>query len=780
MIAPPAGFEVEADDSRTQVGLVYRNQRIAFSMARFNSAEIEFENPEHILAALPDLRDPELVLQALSRRLPVNSERVCSDTTAALACGFVSAADVAVIFNQSNLEAELFINPRYTYERAPRGGFLPPPTIAPGLITSLSSRSAYDFDRSRLVGNHRMRAIAGRGRFAVRGEAFATTNGSGQFTALYATHSVEDRAWSAGLIPPQSNAGLARSRRMFGVRFGTTLETRLNQRALYATPLDISISRSATVELQRDGQTLDVQNLRAGERMLDTSRLPPGAYQIDLIINEAGTTRRETRFFSTSTRLPPRGSPQWYVELGNAVPLRRPQDGFEDTDPVALAIGGRHRLGANIGISADGFLSHDTSFLEIGGTYLDERMRVHVSALASDQGTLGASVGGNGRLAGWSINGGLRYLDTVAADEALRPAVYAPFQRAFTQANIAATRSRDWGRYGVRGHYRRNDDGRESWYFGPFLDVTLRRADRWRLDLSVQAEQSDVRQSAFLGLRLNRSIGKPGNRETQIDLSTRIDSQFSQTNSRGTKSREAIAEVNAALNQGVSARSHFGLDGGVRNQDGLGVFARGKLTTPWIRGDIEGRHKYQNQTSALLNFSTGLVLGGGGLFFSDSSKDSGLSIHLSGIEEVPISVQVDHQTRLTTRAGESGFIPIQSYALYDVGIQPSTSEDLAYDQSTERLVAYPGNVLHIRRAVQPVLIVVGRLVDGQGLAKTSLTLRTTEILGQTDPDGFFQIDVAIGQTVRATGSGDEICAFSIPSDIEPTAPYIDLGETVCD
>lgn len=437
-------------------------------------------------------------------------------------------------------------------------------------------------------------------------------------------------------------------------------------------------------------------------------------------------------------------------------------------------------MGSNIGISADGFLSHDTSFLEIGGTYLDERMTVHVSALASDQGTLGASVGGNGRLAGWSINGGLRYLNTVAADEARGPALYAPFQRDFTQANIAATRSRDWGRYGVRGHYRRNNDGRESWYFGPFLDVTLRRADRWRLGLNVQAEQSDVRQSAFLGLRLNRSIGKLGNRDPQIDLSTRIDSQFSQTNSRGAKSREAIAEVNAALNQGVSARSRFGLDGGVRNQDGLGVFARGKLTTPWIRGDIEGRRKYQNQTSALLNFSTGLVLGGGGLFFSDSAEESGLSIHLSGTQKVPVSVQVDRQTRLTTRAGEEGYVPIRSYALYDVGIQPSTPDDLAYDQSTERLVAYPGNVLNIRRSIQPVLIVVGRLVDAQGSAKSGLTLRASEVLGQTDSDGFFQIDVAIGQTVRATVSGNEICAFSIPSDVEPTAPYIDLGETVCD
>jgi hypothetical protein len=143
-------------------------------------------------------------------------------------------------------------------------------------------------------------------------------------------------------------------------------------------------------------------------------------------------------------------------------------------------------------------------------------------------------------------------------------------------------------------------------------------------------------------------------------------------------------------------------------------------------------------------------------------------------------VQVDRQTRLTTRAGEEGYVPIRSYALYDVGIQPSTPDDLAYDQSTERLVAYPGNVLNIRRSIQPVLIVVGRLVDAQGSAKSGLTLRASEVLGQTDSDGFFQIDVAIGQTVRATVSGNEICAFSIPSDVEPTAPYIDLGETVCD
>lgn len=292
VVNPPDGFDTIVEENRTEVDILYRGLRIGASMARFSATEIVFENPDQILRALPDLRDPELVAQALARPHSVNADRLCEVNRSGPLCGFVHTKDVAVIFDQSKLQAELFISPQYTYERDPRGTFLPAPTIAPGLISAISSRAVYDFEGDRWVGNHRLRSIAGHGRFAIRGEAFATGEGDGEFTALYATHSGDDRAWSAGLIPPQSDGGLARSRRMFCVRFGTMLETRLNQKTLYATPMDVSITRAANVEIQRDGQTLDVQNLRPGDRSLDVSRLPPGSYTVDLIINEGGTTRR--------------------------------------------------------------------------------------------------------------------------------------------------------------------------------------------------------------------------------------------------------------------------------------------------------------------------------------------------------------------------------------------------------------------------------------------------------------------------------------------------------
>ena len=779
VIAPPEGFEAATEENRTRVDIIYRNQRVVSAMARFNTREITFENPELILTALPDLRDPELVLQALTRPLSVNSERICTPDVRLSSCGVVQTDSVAVIFNQSTLRAELFINPLYTFNRAPAGTFLPAPTISPGLISSISSRSAYDFERDSFVGNHRLRAIAGRGRFAMRGEGFATTDGSGEFTALYATHSGEDRAWSAGLIPPQSNAGLARSRRMFGVRFGTMLDTRLNSDELYATRLNVSISQSATVEIQRDGQTLDVQNLRAGDRAIDTSRLPPGSYQVDLIINEGGNVRRETRFFSTSTRLPPRGSPRWYIELGNAVPLRRRQDGFEDTDPVAVAIGWRQRVAANVGISADGFFSRDTSFFEVGGGYLSARLRADISVLASDRGTVGMSARGNAQLAGWSVNGGGQFLNTVAEDEALKASVYAPFRRAFRQANVAASRSIDWGRYGVSGLYRQDDEGRETWYVGPFLDVTLLNTRRWRLDLNMQAEQSNTLQRGYLGVRLNRTLGRWGVKARQILVSSRIDSNYTRVRRDGAKSHESVLEATAGLNQSVSPRLSVRLEGGVRRQKGLGVFARGAFSAPSVSIDLEGRRNYQNQTSALLNVNTGLALGGGGVSFTSSTEESGLRAHLRGAHDVPVSVQVDHRTRTEANAGQSAFIPLRAYALYDVGIQPGTTDNLAYDQATERLIAYPGNIVQITRSVQPVMIVIGRLVDAEGMALGNTLLRATEGLGVTDPDGYFQIDIAIGETVRATKRGGEVCTFEIPDTIDQTAPYVDLGTVTC-
>lgn len=779
VVNPPDGFETTVEENRTQVDILYRGVRIGVSMARFDDSEITFEDPDQILRALPELRDPERVAQALARPQPVNADRVCESRRSGPLCGFIHARDVAVIFNQGTLEAELFISPLYTYERDPRGTFLPTPTIAPGLISSVSSRAVYDFKSDRWVGNHRLRSIAGHGRFAIRGEAFATGEGDGEFTALYATHSGDDRAWSAGLIPPQSNGGLARSRRMFGVRFGTMLETRLDQEMLYAIPLDVSISQAANVEIQRDGQTLDVQNLRAGDRTLDISRLPPGSYTVDLLINEGGDKRRETRFYSTTGRLPPRGAPRWYVELGNAVPLRRRNDGFEDTDPVALALGWRQRVAGNLGVWMDGFFSNDSSFLEAGGRYIQDGLRADLSMLASDRGSFGATARGSLERSGWSLDGSAQHLNTVTRDIIPDADTYSPFRNSFTQFTASAARAHKWGRYGLRGYYRNAVGGNKSWFAGPFADIALFQTRQFQFNLNLQAEQSDIRQTAFLGVRLSRTLRASGSSRRRLRLSSRVDANYVRNRSGGGASREAIVEGNAGLDQvfGQSVRAR--IDAGLRHQGEVGAFARGTYTAPWISATMEGRRNYQNQSTALLNVNTGMVLGGGRISLHNTTEESGLHAHLSSVRDVPIAIVVNQQTRRTVPSDQSAFVPLQSYAIYDVGIQPSTAEDLAYEQQTERLIAYPGNVMRLDRSVQPVMIIVGQLINTKGVLVTEALLRTTETLGRTDEEGFFQIDIVIGETVRVSQSNGEVCRFVISEVTETAEPYVNLGQVTC-
>ena len=106
-------------------------------------------------------------------------------------------------------------------------------------------------------------------------------------------------------------------------------------------------------------------------------------------------------------------------------------------------------------------------------------------------------------------------------------------------------------------------------------------------------------------------------------------------------------------------------------------------------------------------------------------------------------------------------------------------EDLAYSQETERFIVYPGNVIRLDRSIQPVLILVGQLVDGDGGILPAALMRTTEVLGRTDQEGYFQIDVVLGETVRVTQSNGETYRFAITEVMVSPEPYTNLGKVTC-
>ena len=147
-----------------------------------------------------------------------------------------------------------------------------------------------------------------------------------------------------------------------------------------------------------------------------------------------------------------------------------------------------------------------------------------------------------------------------------------------------------------------------------------------------------------------------------------------------------------------------------------------------------------------------------------------------------VGLQVDRRRSATARSASHGFVPVRSFDIHDIGIQPDRTQDLTYDQATDRVVAYPGNVIQLRRTVRPVTIIIGQLVDADGAPVAEALLRLGEdYIGRTGPDGSFQIDAAPGDALTVRMAERATCAVTVPlRDADDQAAYFDTGRLVCD
>lgn len=780
IISTPLGWETNAQDDFTIVDVLLNGRKVAAAPARFNSQTIRFEDPAGLAELLPGLRDTEMVGRALARVHPTNEDYSCGAEAPPKPCDYIYPKDVALIFDPARLQVEIFVNDVYMYSRDARARYLPPPTVAPGLITSFDTRTAYNFDSNRFIGTHHISAIAGRGRKSVRARVFANTRSQMRLQSLQTTHVGEQTAWTIGLQSTPFGGSLSRSRQLLGLRWGSTLLTRMDKAQLNASPVEISVAQSATIEIQRDGQTLDVQQIEPGQTQLDTTRLPSGSYSIDLVIDEGGQVRTETRYYSTSGRLPPIDAPQWYLEIGQAIPLSN-QDGFfvAGETPV-LSIGRHQRIGANTALKLDATLMDDIAYFEAALTAQSRGLSGTLSVTAADDGTYGFSAKAYGQLRDWSFNGFYRKLAVAEPVGSTASAAFVPFVASFEQASVSANRHSAWGRLGLRGFYRRGSTGEASWFGGPVVDVTLLKRRLWRLNLSLRQEWGSDRVTRFFGVRVSKSFNRPSRFTPRIYTQARHDAYRTKNTDTGETSNITFSEATARTDLNRTTVSRTSVFGALRHDGQLGARASVTYSSPRLRASLDGRRAYQNQNTALLDIRSGLAFAGNGVSLVSTREESGAQVNVKGPAGHSVGVQVDRQTRSVAKSGGHAFVPLKSFSIYDVGIQPERTRNLDYEQHTDRLVAYPGNVIQLVRSVRPITIIVGRLVDTKAAPISDAFLDVQgATLGMTDRDGYFQIDASPGDTIIARRSADESCEVILPTNSNPTDVYFDAGSLTC-
>ncbi|MEO0606997.1 MAG: TcfC E-set like domain-containing protein, partial [Pseudomonadota bacterium] len=578
-------------------------------------------------------------------------------------------------------------------------------------------------------------------------------------------------------------------RQLMGVRYSTSLKTRLDKANLNATALDIAVSQAATIEIRRDGELLDIQQVSPGQRQLDTDRLPRGAYAVDLIIREGGDTRTETRYFTTSSGLPPSDTPQWYVEVGTALPIGAQNGWIPTGETPILAVGRHQRMGSNWVVRVDATLTDQILFLEAGAHIRTRKVSGSASVLTSGTGTRGISVSGTTNQGRWQLNGSYRHLGLGLQTLSLSAREYNPFPSGFRQASLTANRSAAWGRIGVRGFYFENDTGGENWFAGPFADLAILGRDRWRVNLLLRQEWASNRTNSFIGLRLSSALNRPPQFLSNARLSARLDAFRSEPRRRGDVQQNIVSEATMSADLLRAKFNRVSSYVRVRDEEDLGAQIGLSLSTPAVEARVEGRYQFQNQTTALMDLRSGFALSPGGVSLTASTRESGAMVKLNGAAGGPVYLRENGQTRAMTRAvterGGRGYLPLEPFTIADIGIQPARAQDVTYDQSTERFIVYPGNIMQTERSLREVRIIVGQLSDLNGKAHANAVLTHQGIsLGRTDAEGFFQIDASPGDRIIARLPNDETCRFILlegkpPAGRDEAPPFVQIGQQPC-
>ena len=778
-ISAPAGFEEDDIAAvETIVDIAFRDEIIGSSGAVVKDGEIHFLDPEGVASLIPGVRDQATIVDRLKSPLPTNIDLVCNGSKPSKTCGWIDADVIEAIFDPSLFQVELFINDLYTYYRDERSRYLPRPTIAPGLINSIDLRGFHDIDKDRQSGSARISTIAGHGRWSVRAENLLSD--SNQSLQSMTVHRIgQKHEFEAGYLPYTHQSGLIRSTRTLGVRFGSTLKTRRDRNALYTSGLAVNVSAPAVVEIVHDGVVIDVQRVEPGVDKLDTRRLPNGSYDVTLRINESGQVREEIQTFSTGRGLPPKSHTVWSIEAGAPVE-RGAQVGWAPkiSDDLFVDANIQRRIAPNAGVGGRLLYQDGQAFTETSLTVMKNGFDAKIGALVSSQGDAGleSRIG----FSKGSFSTSLNYREVWRNGEMARNDEPDLLSGSFRQASLNSRWGWSRGRVGLHAYYRESED-RETWFITPSVDITLLKRKNFELTGTYRHQFGVNRDSDFVGLRLS---ARPQSKQTRWRQSLSANTSYRQTTGNGVTDSQSIADISWRASRKVSRDSNVAFSLGVRKENELGGKAGVRISTPAANGSLDVWSNYQSRNSLFLDAETTIITSRSGLAFSSTRDKAGVFVKANGLESIDVSAMIDGVAKTTFNSVHQRYVPLREFSIHDVGLKPSEAGDLKYNQQTERLVLFPGNVAVVNRNFSAVQIAIGRLSDETGTALMNVTLygKDGRWLGTTDEHGYFQADLEVGEPISVVaGLNHKKCRTPLNSNdlVKANAAFVNLGNLSC-
>lgn len=780
-VKPPPGFEDLSEEERTIIDIYYQGKKIATTVANYQLDTIQFEDPEGLSKLIPDVRDYTSVIDALRKPIAQNRHLHCSieSDSSKSNCNYLDPEIIGVIFYPDKLAAHVFINQRYTYSRDSRARYLPPPNKGLGLIIGTDSRGVKNHDTDNLSGNTRVKMISGYGRTSLNADLYVNWDNQQQLQSAHLSYIGQTTELQAGYLPYSANSQLVRNSRILGLRYASTLDTRIDKESLNTSEIPIQASAGALVRIIREGIELDVQRVESGASFLDTRRLPQGAYDLTLMIEENGSVREEQVFFSKSSRLPPIGHPQWSMEIGYPTNSSiNSQFLPEANDSLQINLGYQRRLLPRIGFRGNLSLNENYLYSEFATVYQGQNINGELGLLVARDGDLGYQARIGVQYGKLNINANYRNLDAQTQFEPSGLLEYEPFPFSFRQGSLNASYRFDKARLGLRAYYRQSKNENPSYYGGLYFDWDIVKQRKHRLSLFGQYELGKTRESYYAGLRFSTLYGS-------LSFNGQYNTRINKLNNNNDVDQREMANVemryrndsDALINNHYVIGARYDRNNG---RDELGYKVGVVSNTPFARIELDERQNYQGQNNTLASLSSTFAVSPSGFAFSPNFQDSGVILELEGAHDTQFDLIGNGNKKKSIGNNGHVFIPLNSYEIHDISIKPVKSKDVEYEHYADRIVTYPGNIVNLNRKVNSVYIVVGRAIDASGKPLNEVGLYTDRFLGHTDESGYFQLDLNVTSQLEVKLQGEYLCKIDIQiSESDVLEDFVDLGEVIC-
>ena len=756
----PPGFEDLAGPQTNQVDVFFQNRLLLSTIATYDFEMLRFHDPHLIVDQIEDLIDPNAILYIISRPLDINTELLCLAHTDNEDCGYLNPKVAGIIFDDGRFRVDLFINP-LQLETKPiySTKFLPPAEdkLSTIHVLNLNLSGTDEFEDQFNIQADSMLAF-GDARLIVQ----SNFTDNEDFVVDEFSLQKDNPGWEAeaGVFNTESNASNFFSEQdLLGARVKTSTNTRTDLDYAAGTSIFIFLSQRSRVEVFKDDRLIDAKFYEAGNRQLDTSRFPDGAYAISVRIREEnGRERREEYFFVRSGSLPPIGEPQYYVEAGKINEVQQDSTLPETTDNYFIHAGGSIRVRENLAVEAEVANSNDESMLNLGFTHLIAGLESRLNVMTTTESDWGVSVRESWYAEKFSINVDFRHVSEGDESDDLDRFDFVSSTR--TQATASLTHQFLGGRAFWR--YRHNDrsDSIKSETYSLRYRQQIFRDHKYQLDWDFEAnkDSDDYLVGANVNFRFRRDkneiIFSPGLQTRKTD-NEHDDDVVGNIAWQHTERNPALGRLQSRVFH--TRESNFSTSG--INVTSESRYGYNEIEIDHTRDDdtddkILG-YSVRSQFNLASDFQTVSV---GGSRFSRSAVIVDLTGQPQGAK---FEVFVDRQSAGFAEVGSKTVIPLPAYETYDIRLESRADTFLTFDENPREVTLYPGNVNSMAWQVDRVLIFIGRALDPNGQAIKFARIENAGSFAGTDDRGWFQVETGQVEALLLSKKDGSKCELSL-------------------